>query len=155
MTSLGSQKAGGIFFLSHSVQLDCQNLGTFHVIWYKQASVVYFGFQHSPVPHSTCPGESGWERSTCGLDDLFFFFLFSLWFSIYTKVIFLKPSLFNIIKMIKKNYGSFPHFQEDSNALKYVLFGYCMNKLWIFEVWNIASPKTWVGNTKTVNQHDL
>jgi hypothetical protein len=30
-----------------------------------------------------------------------------------------------------------------------------MNKLWIFEVWNIASPKTYVGCTKTVIQHDL
>jgi hypothetical protein len=30
-----------------------------------------------------------------------------------------------------------------------------MNKLWIFEVWNIASPKTWVGSTKTGIQHDI
>jgi hypothetical protein len=55
----------------------------------------------------------------------------------------------------KKNYGSSPHSQEDSNALKYVIFGYCTNKLWIFEVWSIASPKTWVGSTKIVIQHDL
>jgi hypothetical protein len=55
----------------------------------------------------------------------------------------------------KKIYGSSPHLQEDSNALKYVIFGYCMNKLWIFEVWSIASPKTWVGSTKTLIQHDL
>jgi hypothetical protein len=41
-------------------------------------------------------------------------------------------------------YGSFSHFQEDSNALKYALFGYCMNKLWIFEVSIIAFPKAWV-----------
>jgi hypothetical protein len=27
--------------------------------------------------------------------------------------------------MTKKNYGSSPHFQEDFNTLKYVLFGYC------------------------------
>jgi hypothetical protein len=46
--------------------------------------------------------------------------------------------------MIKKKYGSFPHFQEDSNILKYVLFGYYMNKLWIFEVSITPSPKTWV-----------
>jgi hypothetical protein len=52
-------------------------------------------------------------------------------------------------------YGSSPHFQEDSNTLKYVLFGDCMNKLWIFEVWSIASIKTCVGSTKTFNQHDL
>jgi hypothetical protein len=44
--------------------------------------------------------------------------------------------LFTIIKMTKK-YGPYPHFQEDSNTLKYVLFGYCMNKLWIFEVSSI------------------
>jgi hypothetical protein len=55
----------------------------------------------------------------------------------------------------QKNYGSSPHFQEDSNALKYVLFGYCMNKLWIFEVWSIVSPKMWVGSNKTVIHHDL
>jgi hypothetical protein len=53
-----------------------------------------------------------------------------------------------------KNYGSSPHFQEDSNVLKYVLFGYYMNKLWIFEVWSMASPKTWVGSTKTMIEHD-
>jgi hypothetical protein len=52
-------------------------------------------------------------------------------------------------------YGSSSHFQEDSNALKYVLFGYCMNKLWIFEVWSIASLKTWVGITKTTTQQNL
>ena len=34
---------------------------------------------------------------------------------------------------------SYFHFQEESNALKYILFGYC--KLWIFEVWSIASPR--------------
>jgi hypothetical protein len=28
-----------------------------------------------------------------------------------------------------------------SNALKYVIFGYCMNKLWIFEVLIVASAK--------------
>jgi hypothetical protein len=33
-----------------------------------------------------------------------------------------------MIKMIKKLGFSF-HFQEDSNILKYVLFGYYMNKL--------------------------
>jgi hypothetical protein len=49
-------------------------------------------------------------------------------------------TLFIIIKMTKK-YGTSPHFQEDSNALKYVLFGYYMNKLWIFEVLIIASQK--------------
>ena len=26
--------------------------------------------------------------------------------------------------------------KQDSNTLKYILFGYYMNKLWIFEVWN-------------------
>jgi hypothetical protein len=57
--------------------------------------------------------------------------------------------------MTKKNYGSSFHFQHDSNALEYVLFGYCMNKLWIFEVWSIASPKMWVGSTKIVIQHNL
>ena len=46
-------------------------------------------------------------------------------------------------------------FQEDSNILKYVLFGYCMNKLRIFKVSIIAYPKTWVGSTKIVIQHDL
>jgi hypothetical protein len=30
-----------------------------------------------------------------------------------------------------------------------------MNKLWIFEVSIIASSKMWVGNTKTMVQHDL
>jgi hypothetical protein len=51
--------------------------------------------------------------------------------------------------------GSYQHFQEDFNALKYVLFGYCMNKLWILKVLVIASPNVWVGSTKTVIQHDL
>jgi hypothetical protein len=55
----------------------------------------------------------------------------------------------------QKLYGSYPRFQEDSNELKYILFGYCMNKLWIFEVLIITSPKTWVGNTKTMIKHDL
>jgi hypothetical protein len=49
-----------------------------------------------------------------------------------------------------KKYDSQIHFEEDSNILKYVLFGYCMNKLWIFEVFIIASSKAWVGTTKTV-----
>jgi hypothetical protein len=40
-------------------------------------------------------------------------------------------------------------------VLKYVLFGYCIDKLWIFEVWGIASPKMWLGNTKIVIQYDL
>ena len=30
-----------------------------------------------------------------------------------------------------------------------------VNKLWIFEVWSIASWKTWVGSTKIMIQHDL
>jgi hypothetical protein len=30
-----------------------------------------------------------------------------------------------------------------------------MNKLWIFEVLSINSPQMWVGNTKTIIQHDL
>ena len=46
-------------------------------------------------------------------------------------------------------------FLEDSNTLKYVLFGCWMNKLWIFEVLIIASPKMWVRSTKTMIQHDL
>jgi hypothetical protein len=29
----------------------------------------------------------------------------------------------------KKNYGSSLHFKEDSNALKYILLEYCINKL--------------------------
>ena len=32
----------------------------------------------------------------------------------------------------KKNCGSCPHIQENSNTLKYVLFWYRMNKLWVF-----------------------
>ena len=44
-------------------------------------------------------------------------------------------------------YGSYPYFQENSNIQKYALFGYCMNKLWIFEVLIIASPKVRVGIT--------
>ena len=51
--------------------------------------------------------------------------------------------------------GSYPYFQEESNALKYVLFGFCMNTLWIFKVLSIASLKTWVDSTKTMIQHDL
>jgi hypothetical protein len=38
---------------------------------------------------------------------------------------------------------SFLYFQDNSN------------KLWIFEVWSIASSKSWIDNTKTVIQHDL
>ena len=30
-----------------------------------------------------------------------------------------------------------------------------MSKFWIFEVLSIASPKMWVGSTKTMIQHDL
>ena len=45
--------------------------------------------------------------------------------------------------------------QEDFNVLKCVLFGYYINKLWIFEVWSIASPKMWVDSTKIVIKHDL
>jgi hypothetical protein len=41
------------------------------------------------------------------------------------KVTFLKPSILAADTI----YRSSPHFQEDSNALKYVLFGYNMNKL--------------------------
>jgi hypothetical protein len=29
----------------------------------------------------------------------------------------------------KKKLGSYPHFKENFNTLKYVLLGYCMNKL--------------------------
>jgi hypothetical protein len=57
--------------------------------------------------------------------------------------------------MTKTIYGSYTHFQEDSNTLKHVLFGYHMNKLWIFKISIITSPKMWVGSTKTVIQHDL
>jgi hypothetical protein len=50
------------------------------------------------------------------------------------KVVFLKLSILaadtTCYYSNEKNfYGSSPHFQEDSNALKNVLFGYCMNKL--------------------------
>jgi hypothetical protein len=48
-----------------------------------------------------------------------------------------------------------PHFQEDFYTLKYVLFGYCVNKLWIFYVLIIASPKVWVCSTKTMILHYL
>ena len=44
----------------------------------------------------------------------------------------------------KKTYDSYLHFQEDSNILKYVLLGYCINKFWISEVSIIASPKVWI-----------
>jgi hypothetical protein len=63
------------------------------------------------------------------------------------KVVFLKPwqlapdSIY-YYENNKKKEGFSPHFQEDSNALKYVLIEYYMNKLWIFLVWSIASPKT-------------
>jgi hypothetical protein len=46
-------------------------------------------------------------------------------------------------------------WQKNCDALNYVLFGYCMNKLWIFEVSIIASPKMWIGSSKTMIQHDL
>ena len=62
--------------------------------------------------------------------------------------------LFAIIKMTTIN-GYYLHFQEDSNTLKYILFGYYMNKLWIFEILIVASPKAWVGNTKIMIQHDF
>jgi hypothetical protein len=75
------------------------------------------------------------------------------------KVVFWKPWLLvaDTIYYIKieKLYGSCPHFQEDSNVLKHVLFGYCMNKLWIFEVLIIAFSKVWVGISKTVVYQDL
>jgi hypothetical protein len=57
--------------------------------------------------------------------------------------------LFIVIRMIKF-YGSFPNFQEDSNILKYALFKYNMNFFWIFKLSIIASPKMWVGSTKTM-----
>jgi hypothetical protein len=41
----------------------------------------------------------------------------------------------------KKNYDSYLHLQEDSNVLKYVLLGYCINKFWIYEFSIIASSK--------------
>jgi hypothetical protein len=37
----------------------------------------------------------------------------------------------------------------------YVLFGYYMNKSWIFKVLVIASPKAWIGSTKIIIKHDL
>jgi hypothetical protein len=55
----------------------------------------------------------------------------------------------------QKNYWSHLHFQEDSNAHKKLIFEYCMNKLWIFEVSTIAFSKTWVGSTNTIVQHGL
>jgi hypothetical protein len=42
------------------------------------------------------------------------------------------------------------HFQEDSSALKYVLIGYYMKKLWVFEVLLIATPKAWVSSSKSM-----
>jgi hypothetical protein len=54
----------------------------------------------------------------------------------------LAADTFYYYKNDKKNYGSYLHFQEDSNALTYMLFGYFMNKLWIFEASIIASPNT-------------
>jgi hypothetical protein len=62
------------------------------------------------------------------------------------KIVFLK-SWFILIEMTIF-YGSYFHFQEDSNTIKYVLFGYYMSKLWIFEFFIIASLKAWVGNIK-------
>jgi hypothetical protein len=41
-----------------------------------------------------------------------------------------------ITKMTQKINGSCSCFQEDSNMLKYVLFWYCMNKLWYFWSFN-------------------
>ena len=55
----------------------------------------------------------------------------------------------------KNIYGIYSHFQEDSNILKHVLFGYYTTELWIFEVSIIAFFKTWIASTKTVIQHDL
>jgi hypothetical protein len=67
------------------------------------------------------------------------------------KIVFLKSWLFaadTIYYLNDKKYAFYPHSQEDSNTLKYILFGYSMNKLWIFEVSVIASSKTWAGSTK-------
>jgi hypothetical protein len=40
-------------------------------------------------------------------------------------------------------HGSCPHFQEDSNTLKYALSKYSTNKWWVFEALLTTSPKAW------------
>jgi hypothetical protein len=54
----------------------------------------------------------------------------------------------------KKNCVPYPHFKDDSNTVKYVLFGNCMNKLWISKVLIFASQKMWIVSTKTMIQND-
>jgi hypothetical protein len=69
-------------------------------------------------------------------------------------VVFPKPRLLavNTIYYFKliTSLGSCLHFQENSKALKHVLFWYLMNKLSIFEVLVIASQRAWVGISKSV-----
>jgi hypothetical protein len=65
--------------------------------------------------------------------------LFSIYSSSEGNYIFHKLSVNTKHSKVRLCMGCFLHFQEESNVIKYVLFGYYMKKSWILEVSNIAS----------------